>query len=269
MNNLILIPVGFLVGIIGTLIGAGGGFLLMPFMMLYFSDKTPKELTSISMISIFFNSLSGTYAYLKMKRVELQTAFIFSLITIPGSIIGTIITDHINREKYNLIFGFFLIFITLFLLFFKKIENKDKNFSKIEKRCYIKDCVGNEYRFSYNLLTGLTLSFFVGFLSPIFGIGGGVLHVPFMIKLLCFPPHIATATSHFVLMVMSFVSVLTHILSGIDKFVFLNSFFLVLGIIPGAQIGAKLSKKIKGEFLLYFLSVALFLVAIRILFLKN
>ncbi|MEO0234640.1 MAG: sulfite exporter TauE/SafE family protein [candidate division WOR-3 bacterium] len=269
MKILILIPVGFLVGIIGTLMGAGGGFLLMPFMMVYFSNKTPKELTSISMISIFFNSLSGTYAYLKMKRVELQTAFLFSLIIIPGSIAGTIITNHINRERYNLIFGIFLIFITLFLLFFKRIEQNEKNFSNFLKTCYIKDGFDNEFKFSYNLLTGLILSFIVGFLSPIFGIGGGVLHVPFMIKLLCFPPHIATATSHFVLMVMSFVSVLTHILSGIDKFILLNSFFLILGIIPGAQIGAKLSKKVKDEFLLYFLSVALFIVAVRILLLKN
>lgn len=269
MKILILIPVGFFVGIVGTLIGAGGGFLLMPFMMLYFSDKTPKQLTFISMISIFFNSLSGTFAYLKMKRVELQTALIFSLITIPGSIVGTILTNYINREKYNLLFGIFLIIITLFLLFFKKIEHDDKKISSFVKSCYIKDGLGNEFNFSYNLLTGLILSFIVGFLSPIFGIGGGVLHVPFMIKLLCFPPHIATATSHFVLMVMSFVSVLTHLLSGIDKFVFLNSFFLILGIIPGAQIGAKLSKKIKGEFLLYLLSLALFLVAVRILLLKN
>lgn len=269
MKILILIPVGFLVGAIGTLIGAGGGFLLMPFMMLYFPDKTPKELTSISMISIFFNSFSGTYAYLKMKRVEIQTAFIFSIITIPGSIMGTVFTNYINREKYNLFFGIFLILITIFLLFFKKIELDDKKTSSFIKKCYVKDCIGNEFKFSYNFLTGLILSFFVGFISPIFGIGGGVLHVPFMIKLLCFPPHIATATSHFVLMVMSFVSVLTHILYGMNKFVLLNSLFLIIGIIPGAQIGAKLSKKIESEFLLYFLLTAILIVALRILLWKN
>ncbi len=269
MKLLLLIPVGFIVGTIGTLIGAGGGFLLMPFMMLYFSNSSPKDLTAISMIAIFFNSLSGTYAYMKMKRVEIKTAITFSLITIPGSIIGTIITSFIDRERYNLAFGIFLILIVIFLLFFKKIGEGDNKNSSFIKTCRVKDSSGNEYNFSYNLLTGLILSFIVGFLSPVFGIGGGVLHVPFMIKLLCFPPHIATATSHFVLMVMSFVSVLTHIFSKVDRFVLLNSLMIVIGIIPGAQLGARLSKKVHGNFLLYFLSIALFIVAVRILFLKG
>ncbi|HAF08257.1 TPA: sulfite exporter TauE/SafE family protein [candidate division WOR-3] len=269
MKFLILIPVGFIVGTVGTLIGAGGGFLLMPFMMLYFSNSSPKDLTAISMIAIFFNSLSGTYAYMKMKRVEIKTAIIFSLITIPGSIVGTIVTNFLDRKKYNLAFGIFLILIVIFLLFFKKVEQGDNKNSFLTKTCFVKDSSGNEYNFSYNLLVGLVISFFVGFLSPIFGIGGGVLHVPFMIKLLCFPPHIATATSHFVLMVMSFVSVLTHIFSKVDRFVLLNSLMIIIGIIPGAQLGAKLSKKVHGNFLLYFLSFALFVVALRILFLKG
>jgi len=44
---------------------------------------------------------------------------------------------------------------------------------------------------------------------------------------------------------------------------------IVIGIIPGAQLGARLSKKVHGNFLLYFLSIALFIVAVRILFLKG
>lgn len=52
---------------------------------------------------------------------------------------------------------------------------------------------------------------FVGFISSIFGIGGGIIHVPVMIYALAFPPHMATATSHFVLAVSSFMGVTSHI----------------------------------------------------------
>ena len=53
--------------------------------------------------------------------------------------------------------------------------------------------------FQYNRTLGIVASLGVGFLSSIFGIGGGVIHVPLMIYLLGFPVHVATATSHFVL----------------------------------------------------------------------
>lgn len=267
MNNFYFIPIGLLIGVIGTLIGAGGGFLLMPFLLLLFKDESPQHLTFISMLTIFFNSLSGSVSYLFMKRVELQTAILFSLIIVPGSIAGTIITAYIDRSKYNYLFGIFLTLIVIFILTFKK-ENITVNFLKFQKKCYIKDSSQNEYRFSYNLPLGGFITFLTGFFSPIFGIGGGIIHVPLMIRLLCFPPHIATATSHFVLMVSSLLSVIIHFSMKPDLSILPISFFLIVGVIPGAWLGAKLSNKVKGEHLLYIVSIALLLVAIRIIFLK-
>ena len=67
----------------------------------------------------------------------------------------------------------------------------------------------------------LFLSMFVGFISSIFGIGGGIIHVPVMIYALAFPPHMATATSHFVLAVSSFMGVTSHIFFKIISFGYL------------------------------------------------
>ncbi len=267
MNNLYFIPIGFFIGAIGTLIGAGGGFLLMPFLLLLFKNESPLDLTFISMLTIFFNSLSGSVLYLLMKRVEIQTAIIFSLIIVPGSIAGTIITAYIDRSKYNHLFGISLILIVIFILTFKKV-NITGNSLKFQKKCYIKDSNQNEYRFSYNLPLGSFITFLTGFFSPIFGIGGGIIHVPLMIRLLSFPPHIATATSHFVLMVSSLLSVIVHFSMKPDISILSISFFLIIGVIPGAWLGAKLSNKVKGEHILYIVSMALLFVAIRIIFLK-
>ncbi len=58
------------------------------------------------------------------------------------------------------------------------------------------------------------LSIIVGYLSPLLGIGGGIIHVPALANWLQFPVHVATATSHFILAVMATVSVITNIVKG-------------------------------------------------------
>ena len=65
------------------------------------------------------------------------------------------------------------------------------------------DADGARYRYAYNPVVGIVLSIFVGFISSLLGVGGGFIHVPALSRLLNFPVHIATATSHFVLAVMA------------------------------------------------------------------
>ncbi len=59
------------------------------------------------------------------------------------------------------------------------------------------DRLGTTYRVPVR--RRMAYSAFVGFLSSFLGTGGGVMHVPLLVGALGFPTHIATATSHFVL----------------------------------------------------------------------
>ena len=95
----------------------------------------------------------------------------------------------------------------------------------------------------YNKYLGLILSTFVGFISSLLGIGGGIVHVPALVHLLNFPVHIATATSHFVLSIMALSGSAVHYFSGTLSNSFLEIGLLSVGAIIGAQIGARLSKK--------------------------
>ena len=122
-----------------------------------------------------------------------------------------------------------------------------------------------EKTFHYNKTLGIVSSLFVGLLSSIFGIGGGIIHVPLMIYLLGFPVHIATATSHFVLAVSSCMGVISHFL--LDHIVWLPAIALGIGASLGAQIGAKLSKKTKPKIILVLLSCAVFALGIRLVIL--
>jgi uncharacterized protein len=108
------------------------------------------------------------------------------------------------------------------------------------------------------------LSVAIGFFSSALGIGGGVMHVPLMSRLLRFPFAVAAATSQYVLVFMSLTGTLTHILAGEFQTGWRRTGALSLGVLIGAQIGAALSNRIGGGVLIRLLSAALLIVGIRL-----
>lgn len=261
-----LIPLGFFVGTFGTLIGAGGGFILTPILLLLYPDKSPETITSISLAVVFFNACSGSIAYSKMKRIDYKSGIMFAIATIPGSILGTITTSYIPRHIFNGLFGVLLVAASIFLFVKAKKEKHEKE--QIIKENYITrtliDAEGIKYVFSYNPVLGVVVSIFVGYLSSLLGIGGGIIHVPVLVNMLNYPVHLATATSHFVLAVMSLSGSMVHLVEGTLQPGIVQTAALAVGVIFGAQLGARLSKKIHGTAIIKSLAVALALVGIRI-----
>ena len=96
VQNLYLIPLGFVIGTYGTLIGAGGGFVLMPLLLVLYPEESPEVITGISLAVVFFNALSGSVAYAKMKRIDYRSGLLFSLATIPGAILGPLTTPYMD-----------------------------------------------------------------------------------------------------------------------------------------------------------------------------
>lgn len=260
-----LVPLGYMVGAFGTLIGAGGGFILVPIMLLIYPDKSAETITSISLAVVFFNALSGTSAYARMKKIDFKSGVIFSLATVPGSILGAITTSYIPRRLFNGVFGVVIIIVSIYLLFRK---NQEKSaLEEIPKHFVTRNIVDAEdksYVYSYNPVIGIVLSVFVGYLSSLLGIGGGIIHVPALVNLLNFPIHIATATSHFILVIASFTGSVIHLVNGDLAPGIYQIIALSIGVIFGAQLGAKLSKKIHGKWIIRSLAIALLMVGIRI-----
>ncbi|WP_160692613.1 sulfite exporter TauE/SafE family protein [Clostridium sp. C2-6-12] len=265
-----LVPLGFLVGTFGTLIGAGGGFILVPILLLLYPDKSPDTITSISLAVVFFNALSGSYAYSRMKRIDYKSGIIFAVATIPGSILGSVITSYIPRQLFNGIFGVILVIVSAFLIIRSKKEDVETDL--VVKNGYVTrtiiDIEGVEHKFSYNPVIGIIVSVFVGFMSSFLGIGGGIIHVPVLVNMLNYPVHIATATSHFVLAVMSLSGTVVHIVNGVLQSSALQTIALSIGVLFGAQLGARFSKKIHGVAIIRSLAVALAIVGVRIFFMS-
>lgn len=268
--SILLLFVGLLIGFIGTLIGAGGGFILVPLLLLFYPEFTPEMITAISMGVVCVNAISGSVAYARSGRIDYKAGIKFALFTIPGSIAGVVIVEYVSGKLFNILFGILMLLLSGYLIFKKEQVNdiaaSDADNKKLVHRT-ITDRLGVIYYYSYRELYGNIISIIVGFISPVLGIGGGIIHVPAMTNWLKFPVHIATATSHFILAIMATVTVITHAYKGTynDPVVLNMVIFLAMGVIPGAQIGAYYSHKLKSNVIIKALAFCLALVGARIL----
>lgn len=274
---LMLFVLGVAIGCAGTLIGAGGGFILMPVLVLLYPHDDPVSLASISLAVVFANAASGTAGYVRQRRIDFRAGTQFSLAAAPGAVLGAIATGMVPRRAFGLTLGTVLTVISLFLaLVGTRRSTSDKSETPIRSVGNDGDTVdipptGAELehranpRIAFDPKRGAAISFVVGFVSSLLGIGGGIVHVPALILMLGFPTHIATATSHFVLAVTALAGTVVHIVTGSFHQGWRRTGVLGAGVIIGAQIGAWLSSRTPNWLIERGLAVALAVVGIRVI----
>jgi uncharacterized membrane protein YfcA len=262
-----LMALGFAVGGYGTLIGAGGGFLLMPLLLLLYPQENPHILTAISLAVVFINSLSGAGAYAHLKRIDYKSGLIFAAATIPGAIFGVLTTASVPRRSFEAIFSLFLIGMALLMFIRPKRDigpTREKSPPSPHSLTRVLQSLdGITFEYHYHPGLGLVIFFFLGFIASFLGIGGGSLIVPILAYLLNFPVFIATATSQFIVAILTFTSTAVHISIGSFHHGAHRTAALGIGVLIGAQLGAYLSNKIKGTWIIRSLAVALAIVGIR------
>jgi hypothetical protein len=252
----LLVVIGFFSGMYGCIIGAGGGFILMPLLLLMHPSEEPEILVLISLLSVFINAVFGSMAYARLNRINYSCAIALSISLVPGSIVGAFLTSFVERKAFNIIFGALLLLISL-RLFVRPIKEH-----KIIKALQQGGCLqGNMNR---NNLMVCLLGCLIGCVGSFAGVGGGIMFVPLLIWLLKMPPHIATATSMPVVCVNTLVGAMTHVLNGVSVDAY-KVVALGVGMAFGAQIGAALSEHISSSWLLRLLAIALCLAGIRVI----
>jgi len=246
---MLFILLGGLVGAIGTLIGVGGGFILIPVLLFLFPENGSVWITAVSLWVVAMNSTSGSVTYYFKNRIHVKTAMVFILASLPGALIGVWLGHFVDRSVFEKIFALCLISYSAVLFFKKESAATVLHQSILARQVYV--------------LCGV-VSFFVGMLASFFGIGGGVIHVPLLSNLMGFPVHLATGTSQVILAVTAIVATISHLVSGDLNWQDPLLWQIGLGAVVGAQIGAKLSAKVSGRVILKILSVALFIVGVRL-----
>lgn len=235
------IPIGLFIGIICSIVGLGGGVLIIP-TSIFILGFDPKSAIVVSLFSMTGLTISASISYMKKRMVNYRLAMLYNIWDIPGVILGGLITIVIASNVLAGVCGATIIFLAILL--FKKDtshfseakdsnnqnsdENKDQTKSKLN--------INNPYIASFSSFSG-------GFITGLVGLGGGTADTTSMI-LLGMDPKKAAATSEFAMASTAFFGLLMHFLIGTYEGSLIWPIFISLGMIIGAQIGTYLSTRI-------------------------
>ena len=248
MSLLVFFALGVFTGLIGALLGLGGGVIIVPFLV-FIAHYEPQIAIGTSMLVVLLNAVSGSVGYIRKKMACVDAALKFSLATIPGAFLGSYLANYMQGKVFYGVFGIF--FLGLAFNMFRKagISGEENSVTVVPK--------------NYNWKLGVICSVFVGFIASILGIGGGVIHVPFMIYVLHFPVKVAIATSTCILAISAIAGACSHAYLGhVDWLVGLS---IGLGAAIGAQLGVKVAAHMKSALLMKGTGVLVAITAIKFL----
>lgn len=269
-----LLLIGFATGVYGVVVGAGGGFILVPILILFWGvDPGIASGTSLALVAV--NSWSGTFGYRKMKLIDLRSGTLFAMAAIPGSILAPIVIGSVDTGVFNLLFACLLLALCLQLAFRIMPSpdegeqgtlyiNKTHRWLRFTLTSRIIDSSNSvHYIYSFNESLAIGFNFILGFISSFFGTGGGFIRTPVLVSLFNFPTRVAVATSIFSLSIYSFFGALIHGLMGHIDFSIL--IWTGIGLALGGQLGVKLAVKLSGMWILRLLLVVLLILSVQLI----
>jgi hypothetical protein len=277
VNVLLIFAMGGMVGILSGIFGVGGGFLMTP--LLIMAGIPPTVAAASDSNQIVGASTSGTLAHYRLGNVD----FKMGVLLLIGGVVGGTLGVHIIKILRHLGNADFLIKVTYVLMlgfvgFYMFVESlqalkKDKVVPAAKKESKYARLVNqlpwqmdfDKSGIQLSILMPLVLGIFVGILAAIMGVGGGFIMVPVMVYLLRMPMHVVVGTSLFQIL---FTCINVTILQAYTNHTvdFILALILLLGSTLGAQFGAKISKRLKGDQLKIFLASLVLLVMVKMLF---
>ncbi|HHO5062118.1 TPA: sulfite exporter TauE/SafE family protein [Staphylococcus aureus] len=264
----LLVLIGGLSAIIGSIVGIGGGIIIVPTLVYLgvehglLHNITTQIAIGTSSVILIVTGLSSSLGYLKTKQVDIKNGSIFLFGLLPGSLLGSFISRYLTFESFNLYFGIFLIFVAILLM----VRNKIKPFKIFDKPKYEKtyvDAKGNTYHYSVPPLFAFITTFLIGILTGLFGIGGGALMTPLMLIVFRFPPHVAVGTSMMMIFFSSVMSSIGHIAQGHVAWGY--AIILIISSYFGAKIGVKVNQSIKSDTVVTLLRTVMLLMGIYLI----
>ncbi len=230
------------------MVGLGGGFIAVPVLLLFF-HLSPARASGTSLALVMANSAAGSLTYFLQKRVHVRIGWLIAAGGFPGSILGAIVSTRISAQLFDWVFSIFLIAVAIDITFnrHKRLAGRSEESSSI---------------FGMPWYGNLALGFAVGFVSSLFGIGGGVLLVPSLLYFSDLPAHMISATSHFGILLTSPVGLATHWVQNDIDWRYVAP--LALGGIIGGPIGARLSLRLKQTRLIVLVAIAMTIAALAL-----
>jgi uncharacterized membrane protein YfcA len=277
VNVILVFGMGAIVGILSGIFGVGGGFLMTPLLIMIGIPPTVAAASDSN--QIVGASTSGTLAHYKMGNVDFKMGILLLIGGVIGGTLGVQLikilrqagnADFLIKITYVLMLGFVgaYMFVESLQALRKKEVNpraskKGSRYGQLVKKLpWQTDFEKSGIQLS--VLMPLVLGAFVGVLAAIMGVGGGFIMVPVMVYLLRMPMHVVVGTSLFqILFTCIDVTVMQSYTNHTVDFIL--AVILLLGSTLGAQFGAKLSKRLKGDQLKILLASIVLVVMVKML----
>jgi hypothetical protein len=271
---------GLVAGLLGSALGVGGGFLIVPILTLALHLPIHVAIGS-SLVAIVANACTAAGIYTKARLTNVKLGLLLETATVPGAIIGGLAVAVIAPSVLSALFGLALLYVAYTMvtrrhLVAEDVLSADDSVAPGNTTNSLSSSLASSY-YDQNLdkvvtyrvthtPAGLGAGFFAGVLSSLLGIGGGIIKVPVMNLVMGLPMKATIATSAFMIAITTTVGALIyHYYGYIYPFIVAP---LVIGVVIGAILGTELTKRARGILLRRIFGAFLFLVAL-LMFLKT
>jgi uncharacterized membrane protein YfcA len=279
VNVFILLGLGGAVGFLSGLFGVGGGFLMTPLLMMV--GIPPVVAAASDSNQIVAASTSATYAHYRMGNVDFKMGFLLLIGGVIGGTFGVQLikvlrslgnADFVIKITYVVMLGVvgsYMFMESLQSLRKVKVEAEKVEPSKPSFYARAIRALPWQMEFSKSGVTlspilPLILGSIVGILAAIMGVGGGFIMVPVMVYILRMPMHVVVGTSLFQIL---FTCINVTVMQAVSNHTvdIILAVLLLLGSTVGAQFGARLSQRLKGDQLKIVLASVVLVVMIQML----
>jgi hypothetical protein len=273
VNIFLVSGAGALVGFLSGLLGVGGGFLLMPILMML--GVPPTVAAASDTCAIVATSSSGMAAHYRLGNVDNRMGILLLLGGLSGAAIGVNIIKFLRATGSADLFITFTYVVVLsgvgIYMLIESIQSLRRGalvrpsqivkpigfFGKLPLQIYFPKSGVQASIFAPYLLCGIK-----GILAAIMGVGGGFIMVPMMVYILRMPMRVVVGTDLFQILFTCTGMTIMHAVT--NQTVDLPLALLVAtGSTLGAQVGARLSRHLKGDVLKIILAVVVLVVTIQ------
>jgi len=260
--------ISFLAGFLGSLLGLGGGMIVIPALTLMLHVDIRLAIGA-SIISVIATSSGAAAAYVRDRLANLRVAMFLELGTTTGAIIGAYIAGIVHPRFLFITFGLILAYSAIAMLLGRRSAEEQTEVGSFTRHLklsgsYFDDAAGMEITYEpVRARLGLLLMVIAGTVSGLLGIGSGALKVPAMDLAMELPIKVSAATSNFMIGVTAAASAGVYFARGqIDPFITAP---VALGVLAGALVGSYTMGRIGSRAVRVIFVIVLVLISAQML----
>ncbi len=256
----------FAAGLVGALTGLGGGVVLVPLLTIAFGIDI-RYAIGASLISVIATSSGAAAAYVREGYSNIRIGMFLEIATTVGAIMGAMIATRVSGRAIAIIFGVVLL-VSAYL---SSRKQPDRPTAEVGGSLAQKLRLSGSYPtpngpssyYVCNVPAGFSLMFTAGTLSGLLGIGSGAVKVLAMDQAMRIPFKVSTTTSNFMIGVTAAASAGLYLSRGyIDPGLAMP---VMLGVLAGSLLGAKLLVKAKTKSLRLIFSLVIVALGIEMI----